>query len=467
MSECLYKTFNFSADPIELVELFKDEPFLFLLNSNQHNDALGRYSFIGFDPFYVHKASGKDSLKSLKENFSNCSFVERGTVTPLAAGIVGFLSYDYGLYQEKVSLRPKEALVVPDCLFGFYDCILTIDHWHKKLHVSSSGLPERNMVLRQKRAQARLDSIVARFVSYLSQFSSANKTSYDFMDDSELELASNFSKQQYLTAVKKALSYIKRGDVYQVNLSQRFEFHLGKNDLKSFDVYKILRHLSSSDFGGYFNGGDFQISSSSPERFLHLKDGVLQTRPMKGTRPRGKTREDDQRLREEITHSAKDKAELLMITDLARNDLGRICEYGSVYVKDMRTIEEYKTVFQATSTVEGKLRQDKDAFDVLAACFPGGSVTGCPKIRAMDIIEELEPTRRGIYTGSLGYISFSGNMDFNILIRTLLSCQDKVYFQVGGGIVADSVPENEYEETLVKAKAMKASLAHVLSTVQH
>jgi len=223
-------------------------------------------------------------------------------------------------------------------------------------------------------------------------------------------------------------------------------------------LYRDLRNFSPSPFGGYMDCGNFQLISNSPERFLHLNNGIVQTRPMKGTRPRGNDEFHDKILREEILNSEKEKAELLMITDLQRNDLGRNCEYGSVSVKEMRTLEEYKYVFQATSTIEGILRKDKDCFDLIQSCFPGGSVTGCPKIRAMTIIEELEPTRRGMYTGSLGYINFDGNMDFNILIRTLLACQNKLYFQVGGGIVADSVPEHEYNETLIKARALRTCL---------
>jgi para-aminobenzoate synthetase component 1 len=182
---------------------------------------------------------------------------------------------------------------------------------------------------------------------------------------------------------------------------------------------------------------------------------------MKGTRPRGKSNIEDQKLREELLNSTKEKAELLMVTDLLRNDLGRVCDYGSIKVRDMRTIEEYEYVFQATSTIEGRLKDDKDCFDVLRASFPGGSITGCPKIRSMQIIEELEPTRRGIYTGAMGYINFDGNMDFNILIRTLLAYRDKFYFQVGGGIVADSTPDREYEETLVKARALQTVLGMI------
>ena len=273
-------------------------------------------------------------------------------------------------------------------------------------------------------------------------------------------LRSQLSKSQYVRMVRQALDYIRRGDIYQANLSQRFSLNTNglTGQIDPCRIYQRLRELSPSHFGGYFNCRNFQIVSSSPERFLSLRGRSVETRPMKGTRPRADDQRRDQRLRQELRQSRKDQAELLMITDLERNDLGRVCDYGSVKVSCMRTLEEYQTVFQATSTIEGKLRKDKNPFDLLRACFPGGSITGCPKIRAMEIIEELEPGRRGIYTGSMGYISFSGAMDFNILIRTLLVGRGEITFHVGGGIVADSVPEKEYAETLVKAKAMQECL---------
>jgi len=353
-------------------------------------------------------------------------------------------------------------LNLPDCFFGFYDCILTVDHFTQKLYVTSSGLPEKNELLRKKRAIERLNNVLRKLEPY---FKGTLKTGQDINgpSDSSLTLECNFSKEQYMRAVQKALDYISCGDIYQVNLSQRFTFDLNGHEFDPFMFYKTLRKLSPSPFGGYLDGGDFRLISNSPERFLHLSDGIVQTRPMKGTRPRGKDAFEDQRLRREILNSAKEKAELLMITDLQRNDIGRVCNYGSVHVKEMRTIEEYLYVFQATSTVEGILHKDKDCFDLIRACFPGGSITGCPKIRSMEVIEELEPTRRAMYTGSLGYINFDGNMDFNILIRTLLAHHGKLYFQVGGGIVADSTPEKEYEETLVKARAMRMCLESVFS----
>ena len=340
---------------------------------------------------------------------------------------------------------------------------MTVDHFARKLFVTSSGLPEQDGRLREKRARERLDWIVKKIGVLWDGTSNAGRYSLTPPLDLPLVPQCNFSKEQYIEAVQKALAYIEKGDIYQVNLSQRFAFDLSGRAFDPLMLYRALRELSPVSFGGYFDGGEFSLMSNSPERFLCLNDTLTRTRPMKGTRPRGRNEGEDQRLRDELLHSAKEKAELLMITDLLRNDLGKVCAYGSVRVTEMRAIEDYHYVFQATSSMEGRLDKGKDCFDLIRACFPGGSITGCPKIRAMEIIEELEPTRRGMYTGAMGYINFNGDMDFNILIRTLLACRDKLYFQVGGGVVADSIPEREYEETLIKARAMQASLGSVFS----
>ena len=272
------------------------------------------------------------------------------------------------------------------------------------------------------------------------------------------------TKAEYLRRVRTALGYIRRGDIYQLNLALQFAVPpaagLGLSDGPG--LYARLRAVSASCFGAYLDAGSFQVISSSPERFLSLRGRAVETRPMKGTRPRGADRRSDGRLRQALCRSAKEQAELLMITDLMRNDLGRVCRFGSVRVDRLREIEAYRTVYQATSTVTGDLAPGRDGLDVLAACVPGGSVTGCPKIRAAAIIDELEPGRRGFYTGSAGYMDQSGDMDFNILIRTLLLRERQAVFHVGSGIVADSDPEAEYAETLVKAAAIRECLAGYL-----
>ena len=464
MSVLLTKTYDFSSagslftgDALELCVRFRQEPYLFCLDSSRFDRGCGRYSFIGFDPFEVFQARGKDTLRSLKERYADYHQPSQQTLTPFAGGIVGYLGYDYGLYQEKIRSLAKDDLKLPDAVWGFYDRVLTIDHHMRKLHVTSSGWPEKNKAAREKRAVARLKDLERALARPFTSLS-LEQPSFDLSKGAG-DFVSNFTKDEYLATVRKVLEHIAAGDIYQLNLSQRFTCDTAGESVEPLEIYRSLRQLSPVSFGGYFDAGALKLISNSPEMFLRLRARTVQTRPMKGTRSRGLEFSDDRRLRSEIEQSAKDKAELLMITDLERNDLGKVCDYGSVRVKEMRAVEEYKYVFQTTSTVEGALRRGKDCFDLIEACFPGGSITGCPKIRAMEIIEELEPARRGPYTGSMGYIDFSGNMDLNILIRTLVHCGDKIHFQVGGGIVADSTPEGEYEETLVKARALRACLA--------
>ena len=451
MSVLLTKTYDFPGDAWDLCARFRNEPHLFCLDSSRFDQGRGRYSFVGFDPFEVFEAGGKDTLASLKKRYARYSEPRQETLTPFAGGIAGYLGYDYGLYQEKIRPRAKDDLKLPDAVFGFYDCVLTIDHLQKKLYVTSSGLPEKNKASREKRAASRLEHV---------ELVLKRGTQYLIPDELSIvsPFKSNFTKDEYLATVRKVLEHIAAGDIYQLNLSQRFTCGTAGENADPLEIYRALRQLSPVSSGGYFDAGALKLISNSPEMFLRLRNRLVQTRPMKGTRPRGQGILEDQRLKNEIVRSEKDKAELLMVTDLERNDLGKVCDYGSVRVKEMRAIEEYKYVFQATSSVEGTLRRDKDCFDLIEACFPGGSITGCPKIRAMEIIEELEPVRRGPYTGSMGYIDFAGNMDLNILIRTLIHCGQKIYFQVGGGIVADSTPEGEYEETLVKARALRTCL---------
>ncbi len=466
-AEYFWESLDFKGDALGLLDLFGEEPNLFFLGGSRCDSHQGRYSFIGFDPFDMVSYKGGDSLDSFEKKFKQ--YTRPGyqgfssSFSPFVSGAVGCLSYDYGLYQEKIVPQSDDVLGLADCVFGFYDCIITIDHKRNKLYVSSSGLPEKDERLRKLKAEQCLGDILARIKESLNETTVNRKENVCLLSQGSLEFSGNFGKDQYLKAVKKALAHIAQGDIYQVNLSQRFQMDLGESP-DCLALYRLLCRLSPAPFDGYFDGGNFKLMSNSPERFLSLSGDAVQTCPMKGTRPRGEDHGKDQKLREEILGSAKEKAELLMITDLMRNDLGRVCDYGSIIVREMRSLEEYNYVFQTTSTVEGRLGMGKDCFDLIRACFPGGSITGCPKIRSMEIIQELEPTRRSMYTGSLGYINFDGNMDFNILIRTLVASHHKLYFQVGSGIVADSIPEEEYKETLVKAQAMKACLENVFAT---
>ncbi|MCR4337344.1 MAG: anthranilate synthase component I family protein, partial [Candidatus Omnitrophica bacterium] len=362
-----HRSFFFEGLASDLLEVFLDEPFVFLLESSLVDVHLGRYSFLGFDPFEVFQAKDLRGLNRLEKKFDSYANLFRSSGPVFPSGIVGYLGYDQG--------------VAPQIHFGFYDRILVVDHLKKRLSIYSSGMPEKSFAQRRRRAKQRLQEVMQRLKNGRLEIGSSS--------EGKIQLKSNFSKKGYGSAVKKALDHIAQGDIYQVNLSQKFSFSFSHQAPHPIKIYQKLQSLSPSCFGGYLDVGKFQIISSSPERFLHLQGRNVETRPMKGTRPRGEDVSQDAKLEQDLLKSRKDIAELLMITDLERNDLGQVCEYGSVKVKDMRTLEKYQTVFQATSTIIGKLRKDKNGFDLLRACFPGGSITGCPKIRAMEIIRKL------------------------------------------------------------------------------
>lgn len=450
MAYCILKSYRFNDDCFSLFSSLKNEAYPFFLDSSiKGSKSLGRYSFFGCNPFYVLKAKGRDPFPELRERINNYKIAPLNKIAPFLSGAVGYLAYDLGfVWEKKLSRKRKDGLDIPDCLFGFYDTIIICDHFKKNLYLFSSGLPEVKHHLAKIRARMRFKEMLKLICRWEAK---KRQSLTDKIPSYGAAVSSNFTREKYIEAIKKAKDYIKKGDIYQVNLSQRFS---AKSRFSGYEIYDRLRALSPSCFSAYFDCGEYQIISSSPERFLNVRGRIVNTRPMKGTRPRSQDKRKDQSLKKELLESAKDKAELVMIVDLERNDLGRVCSYGSVKIEKLRQMEYYNTVFQTTASVNGVLHKDRDRIDLIKACFPGGSITGCPKIRAMEIIEELEPTRRSIYTGALGYLSFTGGMDLNILIRTILKKQDTVYFQTGGGIVADSNPEDEYEETLTKAKAM-------------
>jgi len=450
MAYYILNSYKLKINPLRVFEALKNEKNCFFLDSSLNsNYSLGRYSFLGIDPFYILETKNQDPFINLREMLQKYRISLPKNSPPFLGGAVGYLAYDLGFLLEKKLRRiTKDDLGIPDCLFGFYNTVITIDNFKKIFYISAVGFPEKSYHLSKSLSESNFKKIYKLLAQ--AKFCKINNKK-NKSKDKQLKLKSNFTREDYLLAITKAKRYIKEGDIYQVNLSQRFE---SSTNLSAFQIYKRLRKLSPSYFSAYQDFGGFQILSSSPERFLRLEANTVSTRPMKGTRPRFKIIQKDLRLKKELLESEKDAAELIMIVDLERNDLGRVCKYDSIKVDRLRDLEEYNTVFQTTATISGELHEYKDRIDLLRACFPGGSITGCPKIRAMEIIEELEPTRRSIYTGSLGYLSFSGNMDFNMLIRTILKKEDKLYFGVGGGIVADSIPQKEYEETLVKARAM-------------
>lgn len=457
------------CEPVELFEglVTKDHPF-FLDTGIPECHGLGHFSFIGANPFmtisfknnkaYVNRkgeievfeANPFDVLGSVLRNFK-VEGDKRGI--PFTGGAVGYLSYDLGRYLEKLPHTVVDDQKFPQMYFAFYDKVLAFDHKHNKLFYCRTSFHEKHSDVQEEARQ---------FVRKL--FASKKNESSNRRVDASRELkdpVSNFTKDAYLKAVEKALEYILAGDIYQVNLSQRFTTTLLA---PPWEIYKKLRVLNRAPMSAYLGFDEISVLSSSPERFLKVQGRKVETKPIKGTRGRGKDEIEDERLKEELLASEKDRAELNMIVDLERNDLGRVCEYGSVKVSKHAIVESYATVHHLVSTVEGVLREGLDIIDLLKASFPGGSITGAPKIRAMEIIDELEPTARSVYTGAIGYIDFNKDADLNIAIRTILLGKEKLSFQVGGGIVADSDPEAEYEETLIKGKAIFETLKKVVQS---
>jgi len=352
---------------------------------------------------------------------------------------------------ERLPATAVDDLQLPECYLAFYDAAIAIDHLSGKTYLIATGFPELEERKRIKKAGETLKYLR----SVLSNIGQVNEESaLDYIDEGTV-LKSNFTHEKYLRAVAMAREYICAGDIFQVNLSQRFEADLS---VPPYELYQRLRRINPAPFASYLNFDDVSIVGASPERFLKVSGDWVETRPVKGTRPRGKTKAEDKALAQELLSSVKDRAENIMIVDLERNDIGRVCRYGTVRVTETAILETFPTVFHLTSTVVGRLSPGKGRVDLLKATFPGGSITGAPKVRAMEIIDELEPTRRSVYTGAIGYLSFDGGMDLNIVIRTILVKNGKAYFQVGGGIVYDSEPEAEYQETLDKGKALIQAL---------
>jgi para-aminobenzoate synthetase component 1 len=443
-------------------ELIKERPHSFFLDSGMDPAKLGRYSFMGGDPFLVLKSRGQETSLSYgdgrKETVKGNPFdvlggllkrhrLETGPV-PFSGGAVGYFSYDLCHFIERLPRTAVDDLKLPECYLAFYDTVIAFDHQQGRAYIISSGFPEEDEAARKRRAQAQLDELKVLILSGAGSPGTAPA-------GGEIALKANFSHRRYLEAVAAAREYILAGDIFQVNLSQRFEAELAA---PPYELYRQLRLVNPAPFAAYLGFDEVAVASASPERFLRLSGDRVQTRPIKGTRRRGATLAEDAALANELRSSVKDRAENVMIVDLERNDLGRICRYGSVKVTELAVLENYPTVFHLTSTVEGRLSPGKGAIELLKATFPGGSITGAPKVRAMEIIDELEPTRRSVYTGSIGYLGFNGDMDLNIVIRTVLVKGGKAYFQVGGGIVYDSEPEAEYQETLDKARALIQAL---------
>ena len=446
--------------------IFRERPFSFFLDSGMDLDKLGRYSFMGSDPFLVMRSRGEEislvrgraeetrrgnPFDTVAELLKAYSLDGHPSDIPFTGGAVGYFSYDLCHFIERLPSTAIDDLNLPECYLAFYDTAVAFDHRDGKVYLVSTGFPELNEGKRKQRAKERLEEMK----SLISDRTPVVGTPDWVSAEEGIVLKVNFTHQEYLKAVATAREYICAGDIFQVNLSQRFETDL---NIHPYELYQRLRKINPAPFASYLNFDEVSVVGASPERFLKVQGDWIETRPIKGTRPRGKSAAEDKALADELLSSTKDRAENIMIVDLERNDIGRVCLYGTVRVTELAILETYPTVFHLTSTVRGRLREGKNRVDLLKASFPGGSITGAPKVRAMEIIDELEPTRRSVYTGATGYLSFSGEMDLNIVIRTFLVKRGKAYFQVGGGIVYDSEPEAEYEETLDKARAMIQAL---------
>jgi para-aminobenzoate synthetase component 1 len=444
--ELLIEEIKTELDAFDIYSLFKEDKTVTILDSGMGAQNLGRYSFIGLNSFTTFKyEQGMCTINEKEFNgkpfeelnkLINMYKVENSTELPYVAGAMGYFSYDLGRTIEELPVIAKEEVKIPDCYFYFYDNAVIVDNLKKKTYVSALGI--------LKSGEYSINEIRHKILR-------GNKVKYNEIDKSNTEFTSNFGKDEYIETVEKFRQFIRSGDIYIANLTQRFCCETEKNP---YDVYRDLRYINPAPFAAFMNVEDFSIVCSSPERFLEIRNNIIQTRPIKGTRPRGRNKEEDLKNRQELIDSEKDKSELLMIVDLERNDLSKVCKPYSVKVTELFKLEEYSTVFHLVSTVVGELKDEYTAVDCVKACFPGGSITGAPKVRSMEVIEELEPTRRNIYTGCIGYLGFDGNVDLNIVIRTILMKDGKAYLGVGGGITWESIKEDEYMETLDKARAL-------------
>jgi len=422
---------------------------------------LGRYSFLAADPFaWVETpADGSDGLGQLAAAMAPYTSATVADLPPFQGGAAGLLGYELGRSLEQLPRPRFDEFQTPALAVGLYDVVIAMDHQLQRCWVISQGFPETEPASRQRRAEQRM----AQMLQLLETPAADTPTyaAHERLCTSELapqhaipnrpELSSDFSQEAYLAAVAQAVEYIHAGDVFQVNLSQRL---LTRQDESPIDIYLRLRRRNAAPFASYFDLGPTQICSASPERFLSVRNHQVETRPIKGTRHRNDDAQLDRQQAEQLLAHPKDRAENVMIVDLLRNDLSRVCQPASVKVPQLCELESYRHVHHLVSVVQGQLSSEAGPIELLRAAFPGGSITGAPKVRAMEIIAQLEPTTRGPYCGSLAYMGFDGALDSSILIRTLIASQGWLQAPVGGGIVADSDPELEYEETWHKAAGL-------------
>jgi para-aminobenzoate synthetase component 1 len=449
--------------PESLVEAVRGERGVMLLRSGSFDSPGARYSFVAARPFLTfrsfgsrceleapHQARFGNPWHVLDELMSRYELLDEIDLPFPLGGCFGFWGYDLKNFVEpKLPRTAINDLELPDCHTGFYDSLVVFDHRIDEVWIISTGL-QADGVRNPGRARSQLEFWKNHLQGAPAQAPPAKSPAPLLRP-----ISSSLSRSEFIAKVERAQQYIRAGDIYQVNLSHRLS---ATADLSGWDFFQRLCDVSPAPFSAYIDCDNFQVCSSSPELFLRLSGPHIQTRPIKGTRPRSGDTTRDAQLTYELQTSAKEMAELVMITDLLRNDLGKVCEYGSVQVPELVRLERYAHVQHLVSTVAGRLRGDQTHFSAFASCFPGGSVTGAPKIRAMEIIDELEPLSRGPYTGSIGYLGFNRESQLNIAIRTAVCQPGAIHFQVGAGIVADSVAEAEYDETMAKAGGYFAAL---------
>jgi len=442
----------------------------FLLESVEGGERMARYSFLGWDPFLVVRGRGdslciEESGETMRENIRPFDKLRQLALKyrpvpvpegpPFLGGAVGYFAYDFVRQFEKLPVIASDDLGMEDLYLMYFSDILVFDHLLHRIHIVANILVDRgtqSLEAKYQDAVLRIEQIEKRLTAPMSLPVSAGAQTVP-------DLQSNLGEDQYHSIVRKAKEYIRAGDIFQVVLSQRFRMPV---TCDPFDIYRALRFINPSPYMFFVRMEDLHLVGASPEMLVKVRDGRVEYGPIAGTRPRGRTPEEDARLAEELVNDEKERAEHIMLVDLGRNDVGRVCEFGTVRVTDLMRIEKYSHVMHIVSSIEGKLRAGLDCLHALEACLPAGTLSGAPKVRAMEIIEELEPNRRGVYGGAVGYIDFCGNLDTCIALRTLVIRNGTAYIQAGGGIVADSSPEREREESCNKARALirAVALAH-------
>jgi anthranilate synthase component 1 len=457
--------------PVSAFHKIDDGGSACLFESVIGGEKVGRYSFLAAEPFQLIEARGTETtttnydaeatssttldcgpghnpLEELRDLVKKVRVATLAGLPPFTGGAVGYAGYDTVRYVENLSHAPHDDRQIPDLSFAFYDHMIVFDNVQKTAIVVVLAKIENDLRRAYDIACRRVDRLVDKLAEPKDGLAPVD---IDTAGDAHLRYQSNFTQPEFEDAVGKCVEYIRAGDIFQVVISQRLALPL---EVDPFEVYRTLRVVNPSPFMFFLRTPHCTLVGSSPEIMVRVVDDKVTVRPLAGTRRRGRTEEEDQRLAEELLADPKERAEHVMLVDLGRNDVGRVARYGSVEVSDVMVIERYSHVMHITSNVTGQLKEGCDAFDALAACLPAGTVSGAPKVRAMQIIDELEPHRRGPYAGAVGYIDFAGNMDTCIALRTIVIQNDTAYVQVGAGIVADSVPEREYEETLNKARGL-------------